>query len=119
MLGSPEAVGSGELAYLLNGRQEGVERFYQVIGTDKEPLPIKKEGALVYTVADSYRCDGVPVGISGYANTPSSAGVPSHNNADGFCTICGQLEEGYMTPVDGWYEIGTPAQLMWWAQRRT
>ena len=112
---APEAVASGELAYFLNGKKEGVERFYQLIGTDKEPLPIKKEGALVYTVADNYRCDGVPVGISGYANTPSSAGVPSHNNADGFCTICGQLEDGYMTPVDGWYEIGTPAQLMWWA----
>ncbi len=110
-----EAVTSGELAFRLNGEQEGFDRFYQLIGTDPEPMPIKKEGALVYTKADNYGCDGKPMGDVSYANTPSAV-VPAHQFEEGFCTVCGDLDENYMTPAaDGWYEVGTPAQLMWWA----
>ena len=116
---TPEAVASGELAYKLNGEQEGVERFYQVIGTDLMPTPIAKEGGLVYTRADSYRCDGQPGNITGYGNTPSETGIPSHQFEDGICAICGVLDDSYMTTVEGWYEIGTPAQLMWWAHYAT
>ena len=109
-----EAVASGELAYRLNGEKQGIERFYQLIGTDPEPMPIKKEGALVY--ASGTRCDGAIVsGETSYANTFSEGSVPSHQFDDGICAICGDMDENYMTPVDGWYEIGTPAQLMWWA----
>ena len=111
-----EGVGNGELAYFLNGQQEGFERFYQKIGEDPMPMPIAKEGALVYSVAENYGCDGKPIGAPvAFGNTPPSF-IPSHQYADGFCTICGQSQEDYMTPVDGWYEIGTPAQLMWWAR---
>ena len=111
----PEAVGSGELAYKLNGEQEGVERFYQLIGKDPMPTPIAKEGALVYTKASEYRCDGTPMGDITYANTPSAV-VPAHQFEEGFCTVCGEMDENFMTPAaDGWYEVGTPAQLMWWA----
>ena len=45
-----EGIASGELAFFLNGKLGGVDRFYQLIGTDPKPLPIKKEGALVYAV---------------------------------------------------------------------
>ena len=107
-------VANGELAYFLNGKQEGVERFYQLIGTDPMPMPIAKEGALVYTSAADYGCDGKPIGDVTYTNTYSAV-VPSHQFDEGFCTICGQMQEDYMTTVEGWYEIGTPAQLMWWA----
>lgn len=116
LLEDEDAVKSGELAYKLNGEKEGVERFYQLIGTDPMPMPIAKEGALVYTRADSYRCDGLPTNITGYANTPSETGIPSHDYSAGICSICGVLEENYITPVDGWYEIGNAAQLMWWAR---
>ena len=109
-----EAVASGELAFRLNEEQEGFDRFYQLIGTDPEPMPIKKEGALVYTQADNYGCDGKPIGNVSYANTPSAI-VPAHQFEEGLCTVCGELDENFMTPVDGWYEVGTPAQLMWWA----
>ena len=109
-----EGVANGELAFFLNGKQEGLERFYQKIGEDPMPMPIAKEGALVYTSAADYGCDGKPIGEVTYSNTYTAV-VPNHQFEEGFCTICGQMDESYMTTVDGWYEIGTPAQLMWWA----
>ena len=112
--GGEEGIGSGELAYFLNGKAQGVERFYQKIGEDPEPMPIKKDGALVYATASEYRCDGSPVGETVYSNTPSSASVPDHQYEDGFCTVCGGLQEDFMTPVDGWFEISSGAELVWW-----
>ena len=111
----PEGVASGELAYLLNGKENGVERFFQKIGEDPKPLPIKKEGALVYCDASQFRCDGLPLGAV-YQNTPTSAGepvIPPHNYVDGFCSVCGKMQEDFVPVVDGWYEVGTPAQLKW------
>ena len=101
LLESADCVENGELAYLLNGKQEGVERFYQNIGEDKCPSPIAKEGALVYT--DQYKCDGQPLTFS---NTPRSSDpvIPDHQcDADGICTICGELEkdaDGYMKIIN-------------------
>ena len=96
-----EAAISGELAYLLNEKQEGVDRFYQSIGEDKCPLPIAKEGTLVYI--DQFRCDGLPLTFS---NTPRSSDpvIPDHQyDADGICTVCGELEkdaDGYMKIIN-------------------
>ena len=98
---NPDGVASGELAYFLNGKQEGVERFYQSIGEDKCPLPIAKEGTLVYI--DQFRCDGLPLTFS---NTPRSSDpvIPDHQyDADGICTVCGELEkdaDGYMKIIN-------------------
>ena len=108
-------VKSGELAYFLNGKAQGVERFYQLIGTDPEPMPIKKEGALVYATASSYRCDGSPEGETVYSNTPASSTIPPHQFEDGFCSVCGALQEDFLTPVDGWFEISNGAELAWWS----
>ena len=107
---------SGALAYALNGNEGGVERFYQKIGEDDMPMPIAKEGALVYAVSANYRCDGQPIGSDvTYSNSPSGGGtIPPHQYEDGFCTVCGGLQEDYMTPVDGWFEISDGAQLVWW-----
>ena len=107
-------IASGALAYALNGNEGGVERFYQVIGTDEMPMPIKKDGALVYASAASYRCDGAPIGDVSYTNTPSSSTLPPHQYDEGFCSVCGGLQEDFMTPVDGWFEISDGAQLVWW-----
>ena len=110
-----EGIESGELAFYLNGKQNGVERFYQLIGTDPEPMPIKKDGALVYASAASYQCDGTPVSAV-YQNTPAGEPViPPHDFEDGFCQNCGSLDENFLTPVDGWYEISNGAELLWWS----
>ena len=110
----PEGVVSGELAFFLNGKESGVERFFQKIGEDPKPLPIKKEGALVYCRASEYRCDGLPMGTVSYQNTPAGESViPSHDYVDGFCSVCGKMQEDFVPVVDGWYEVGTAAQLKW------
>ena len=109
-------VESGELAYFLNGKGQGVERFYQKIGEDLMPMPIKKEGALVYASASSYRCDGEPEGETVYTNTPSGSTVlPPHQYEEGFCSVCGHMQEDFITPVDGWFEISNGAELAWWS----
>ena len=111
-------IANGELAYLLNGKESGLERFYQRIGTDAEPMPFPKEGGLVYAEAASYRCDGLPIGAA-YTNTPPSGGdpvLPPHQYTDGFCTVCGQMQDDFMTPTDGWFEISTPGEFLWWSQ---
>ena len=113
----PEGIASGELAFLLNGKQNGLERFYQLIGTDKEPMPIAKEGALVYCVAANYSCDGTPIGSDvTYTNSSSGAGlIPPHDYVDGWCTVCHKMDENYLQPVDGWFEVSNGAELAWWS----
>jgi len=108
-------IANGALAYALNGNQGGVDRFYQKIGDDLMPMPIKKDGALVYAVASEYRCDGQPLGETVYSNTASSEVVlPPHQYEEGFCTVCDGVQEDYVTPVDGWLEISNGAELVWW-----
>ena len=87
-----EGIANGELAFLLNGSQDGLERFYQLIGTDPEPMPVAKEGALVYSVADTYRCDGLPLGETTYTNTATTPTIPDHSFVDGVCSVCGSIE---------------------------
>lgn len=109
-------IASGELAFFLNGKQNGLQRFYQVIGTDPEPMPIEKEGALVYANAPDFRCDGEPLGETTYSNnyTPDPV-IPDHNYVDGYCTVCGKFQDDYLTPVDGFYELSNGFDLKWWS----
>ena len=112
-----DGIKNGELAFFLNGKQNGLDRFYQLIGTDPEPMPIKKEGALVYTSAGQFNCDGTPIGDGfSYTNSPSGeAVIPPHQFEDGWCKNCGKMDENYITPVDGWFEVSDGAQLAWWS----
>ena len=110
-------IANGELAFFLNGKQNGVERFYQLIGTDPEPMPIKKEGALVYSSAGRFNCDGTPIG-DGFSYSNSSSGeavIPPHQFVDGWCENCGKFDENFVTPVDGWFEVSNGAELAWWS----
>ena len=110
-----QGVENGELAFFLNGKQNGVERFYQKIGEDIFPMPFAKEGALVYANAPGFLCDGTPLGETTYSNTYTEDPViPDHQFEDGFCTECGNIQEDYLTPVDGWFEISNGAELVWW-----
>ena len=107
---------SGKLAFLLNANQQGGENFYQVIGTDPVPLPIAKAGGKVYAAAPSYRCDGTPEGNVNYSNTETSITIPPHDFVGGFCTVCDHIDENYVKPAeDGWFEIGTADELVWWS----
>ena len=95
-----EAIKSGELTYLLNGQKSGLERFFQKLGEDLMPMPIAKEGAIIYAdVAAGYRCDGLPLGDATFTNTVTTPVIPDHQfDADCICTVCGSMEtddEGY------------------------
>ena len=103
-----EGIANGELAFLLNGGQSGVERFYQLIGTDPEPMPIVKEGALVYALGTSYRCDGKPLGDDVTYGNSEPSGIPDHQFVDGFCSVCGIPE----TDEDGYLKIVNPQSLV-------
>ena len=110
---------SGALAYALNGNKNGGEAFYQTINVDKAPYPFTTgDHKKVYTApSDGYRCDGKPMGNVTYTNTEQGETVlPEHKYKDGFCTVCGDVDVTYMTPAeDGFYDIATPGQLLWWA----
>ena len=91
-----EGIANGELAFFLNGKKSGLDGFYQMIGTDPIPMPIKKDGALVYANAPKYRCDGTPLGETTYSNTYTGEPViPDHKFVDGFCTVCHQQDPDF------------------------
>ena len=109
-------IANGELAFFLNSKQNGLDRFFQVIGTDPEPMPVKKEGGLIYAAATSFQCDGTPLGDTGYTNDPSGEPViPPHQFEDGWCSVCGKFDDSFLTPVDGWFEVSSGAELTWWS----
>lgn len=111
-----EGIANGELAFLLNGKQSGLNRFYQVIGTDPMPTPLMNEGGRIYVTAPEFRCDGLPLGNTTFSNTYTSDPViPAHHFVEGWCTVCGNMDEDFVTPVNGWLEITNGAQLKWWS----
>ena len=112
-----EGIANGELAFFLNGKKSGVDGFYQQIGTDPVPMPIKKDGAMIYANAPEYRCDGTPLGETTYSNTYTGEPViPDHHYVNGFCTVCGKFQDDLLTPVDGFFEIRDASEFVWWCQ---
>lgn len=118
---SVEVIGSGELAYLLNGGVSGGTSWYQVIGTDPQPLPIAKDGATVYANGYLY-CDGLPKPGSAFENEEKEAIRDSHNFNDwGFCKNehdaikCDEIQPEFATLTDGFYQIGNAKELNWFA----
>ena len=111
---NPESVANGELAYLLNGKQNGLERFFQKIGEDPMPMPFAKEGAIVYAdVAAGYRCDGTPLGDATFTNTAITPVIPNHQfDADCICTVCGNIE----TDNEGFKKIVSAKGLAYFAK---
>ena len=112
-----EGIANGELAFFLNSMKSGLDRFFQLIGTDPVPMPFEKEGALVYANAPEYRCDGTPLGETTYSNTYTGEPViPDHHYVNGFCTVCGKFQDDLLAPVDGYFEIHDASEFVWWCQ---
>ncbi|MGN0233489.1 MAG: hypothetical protein ACI4B5_03580 [Bacteroidaceae bacterium] len=111
-------VASGRLAYLLNGSEQGGTRFYQNLSgeVDATPMPFAEGHAKVYAVAPSYSCDGTPQGTVTYSNDASGVNIPDHSFDHGFCTVCGNIDEHYLTPDENnWFSVGTGNELAWWS----
>lgn len=106
---------SGELAYLLNGRQSTDVTWYQVIGTDNHPLPF---GTAVVYANGNLKCDGITPAEGGslsYSNTEGGNVAPHAWNDKGFCQACGTVQPDYLTPVEGFYELANEHHLNWFA----
>ncbi|MCR4921195.1 MAG: hypothetical protein K5945_05735 [Bacteroidaceae bacterium] len=112
-----DILASGELCYKLNGDQTTIT-WYQKIGADDFPMPYPKEGATVYMPVDK-KCDGTPKEGAQvtYSNNEGGQTDP-HNFVDGLCTVCNLTDPDFMAPnADGIYEIGSEAQLKWFAAK--
>ena len=110
-----EQLASGEIAYALNGEQSDEVSWFQSLLDDKYPTPYGNDK--VYANA-SYQCDGVtPKGDVTYGNK-DEATIDDHsfNLETGLCTNCFYPKNDWLTANgEGYYEIGTPAQLKWFA----
>ena len=106
-----EQLESGEVCYLLNGDQSDIN-WYQTLIDEDYPTP---NGTDIVYLAGRSHCDGTPYeDVTGYSNTASQQ--DEHDFADGLCTYCGTVDETYMTAnADGFFEIGTATQLVWFA----
>lgn len=112
---------TGEVAFELNGLQSDDVNWYQVIGTDDKPLPLFKEGGVVYANGSLY-CDGTAKPGIAYENEKKESVRDEHNFGEwGFCVnehdgiVCDEIQPDFVTPTDGVYALGTAKQLNWFA----
>ena len=113
----PETVASGALCHLINFNLD-TPIWFQNLGEDPVPVPFPSHKE-VYPVGN-LRCDGhAEDGATlTFTNDKSAASTPpAHNYVDGVCTVCGQADPSMATLVDGYYEIGTPEQMAWFAAK--
>lgn len=109
-----EMLANGGACFLLNGDQTEIG-WRQNIGEDTLPNSVDKTKKQVYAQGE-FRCDRQPIGDVEYSNTESTVTYPEHNFVDGACTECGQADPGFLTIVDGWYEVTNADQLMFIAK---
>jgi hypothetical protein len=111
-----EQIASGEVAFLLNGDQKDIQ-WTQNLPGDSYPVPFQTRG-IVYANG-SLMCDGkTPVEGTTvtYSNTEGST-VEDHHFENGFCTECGTPDLTFAALVDGFWQIGTAEQLVWFAKK--
>ena len=103
---------TGELCYKLNGDQSEIH-WYQSIEEDAYPS-LDNTRKQVYVIGD-IKCDGTFLsGEVSYTNDKDvSTPIPPHNYVDGACSECGHNDPGFVQIIDGWYEVGTPTQLLY------
>ena len=81
-----------------------------------EAFPKPYGTAIVYGNG-SFNCDMTPKAGTDivYSNT-NAAIIDPHSFTDGFCTVCGAIDETYMAAnADGYFEIANEKQLVWFA----
>ncbi len=110
-----EDIKSGALTYMLNGDQSSIS-WYQTIGADEFPSLDPSHGQ-VYLNGRAH-CDGTPYEDAYYGNEDKGFTQDDHNFVDGVCSVCGAADPGFVTiGEDGFYELGTPEQLAWFASK--
>ncbi|WP_155808221.1 hypothetical protein [Xylanibacter brevis] len=111
---SADITATGQLAYLLNDNT-AAGTWLQRIGTDALPVPCGVENGLVYP-SGTFTCDGQPVGETSFTNDKDAQIVyQPHQWEMGVCTVCGIADMDYKQPVDDIYELGSAADVVWYA----
>ncbi len=106
---------SGKLTYQLNGDQSEIV-WYQMLGEDTFPSLDPSRGQ-VYLNGRAH-CDGTPYDEAFYSNADEGFTQDKHNFVDGVCSVCGEADPDFMTiGEDGFYQIGTAGQLVWFASK--
>ena len=108
-----EQVASGELCYMMNGDQT-VITWWQTLGTDPTPVPFSN--SLQVYAAGNLDCTGQSADGSEltYSNTKTQD-IPDHQYVDGICIVCGKVDPSMASLVDGFYQIETADQFVWFA----
>ncbi len=112
-----QQLASGEICFLLNESVSGGTNWFQTLNDDSYPFPYNGGVHDPIYANGSFNCDMTPKEGSSvvYGNTNKSI-IDDHDFVDGFCTVCGALDETWMTAnSEGSFEIGTPIQLKWFA----
>ncbi len=112
---TPEMLASGEACFMLNGKQSEDCAWFQNIGTDELPT-INPTHGVVYANGKLH-CNGIAYeGETNYSNTDTGVTTDEHDWQNGVCGYCHTTDQNYMTAAeDGFYEIGSLDQLMWFA----
>ena len=105
---------TGAITYALNGDQSDII-WYQTIGTD--PFPVTDDTHGVVYLNGHIHCDGsLYESGSTYENENKGIVQDEHEYVDGFCTFCKAADAEFCKEnADGYYEIGSETQLVWFA----
>lgn len=107
---------SGEICYALNESVSGGENWFQTLNDDNYPFPYNGGIHDPIYLNGRQHCDGTAYEGSTISNQDLGIATDAHDFQNGFCTFCGEFDETFMTADDeGYFEIGTPAQLKWFA----
>lgn len=110
-----EQLASGEACFILNGKQSENCTWFQTLGQDALPVPNAAHG-IVYANGKLH-CNGEAYedGVA-FSNTNEGSVSDDHDWQNGVCNYCNVTDPSYMTAAeDGFYEISTPDQFVWFA----
>ena len=110
---SADMIATGQLCFVVNGGQSETPAWYQTIGTDATPVPWN-DHKVVYANGDLL-CDGTSAGGAVTYSNEKKSGIPPHTWHEGFCSVCGKMDTEYKKPVDGFYELATAGEVVWFS----
>lgn len=111
---SAEMLATGELCYIVNGKNSQAPIWYQTLGTDQTPLPWS-DHKVVYAVGQ-LRCDGTSAGGELTYSNENTSVIPDHQWEDGICKECGMLNKEYKQQVAGFYQLSTAGDVVWFSR---
>lgn len=107
----------GGACFMLNQTKTTHQHWFQTLGMDATPVPDSTHGTIYST--SHLHCDGTPYTIlMGYTNSKERSNRDEHTLEDGFCVVCGAMDEDN-APRDerGYFMLSSPRHLQWFAQQ--